>query len=102
MARAYLGRDDEVSFYIKKNGTVLTSAEMGNITKIGVDYNGNYYDSISNAALFSIDDSTAKVTLYPGMFPGATTGVGMVKVIIFDAAHTDGFVWDTFSLSIDS
>jgi len=95
--KAYSGRDNSLRFELKKNGITLTEQAITDITEVQIYFQGAYYSSIGDFVLIK-DGTNGTIELAVGVLPiGKDT---KTELIIFDDTHTNGIVWDIFSLTI--
>jgi hypothetical protein len=101
MYTVYKDRDNTFALELIKNKVSLTTAEMQNITKVGILYNGTEYESgtYPNAFDWSTREDEAAVifALGPVLAAGRDT---KTEVIIYTATDTNGVVWKTIDLKV--
>lgn len=98
----YRGRDNPIALILKNNDANLSTTEMSAITRMDIRYNGTYYSSASSPTLFdwTTFNEDAKVIIKLGMC-GLTTGSDAnTELIVYDAANTNGLMWDVFKLTV--
>lgn len=98
----YRGRDNAIALVLKNNDANLSTTEINAITRIDVHYSGTYYSSASSPTLFDwvTYKEDAKVIIKLGMC-GLTVGSDAnTELLVYDAANTNGLVWDTFKLTV--
>ncbi len=97
----YIGYDNNIELKLLEDGAALTEEKMQAITKIALKYNGNTYDSVSNAEVFdwATRASEAVVVIAMGMISGLVAGRDLgSELIVYDATNPNGIVWGSFSI----
>ena len=87
-------RANPTSIQLIKDGTALTEEEIGVITKVGIRYQGVYYNSESYPDAFDLVTlaSEGKVVLRAGLIPLAV-GSDAVELLIYDTFNVAGIMW---------
>lgn len=100
-AKCFVDRDNNFCVYFKRNGVLLTEAEMLAITKFEIKHEGVYYNSDDYPLGFVRDNAAGMVRIKPYEL-GLDVSRDNVEIILYDAAdHTHGLKWSTFQLIMD-
>jgi len=99
-AITHYDRDNDFTVTLKKNGTVLTALEMGDITKFEIKYNGEYYNSVDDPTGFTITAATGSVLVKPTALELPISSGDIVEVIVYTATDTNGRLWEDFTLKV--
>lgn len=99
----YIGRDNLFSLEVLEDN-VAVDLVAGGVTRVDLDIEGKItIDSDTYPSAFDYATDGASGIIHFD-FGGLTLPLGKdfnTTLIIYDSAHTDGQIWDTFDLTID-
>jgi hypothetical protein len=104
----YKNRDNPITLILQEDSENITEAQMLSITKVAIRYSatgdpddGIYYDSDTYSALFDWTTyaDEAKIVMKLGTILPAGRD-HRAELIIYNAANTNGIVWDQISIRV--
>ena len=97
--KIYIGAENRTVRELTKAGQALTTDEKAAVLRVQAWINNNIcLDTEDATHPISYDDG--KVTMQAGLIEGLEAGAATIYLTVFDAEHTTGLAWGSFSVEI--